>query len=478
MSENANSVIKKNGFNEIVIIGTGLAGLTCAWKLSSKGYNVTLLEKQNFPGGLASSIKINDYTIDFGPHYLVLPQNSDTSKEVKAIMGNDLIEFTDFLQSHKAYVDGRLKDHYPTLYEIIFHSGLKNFLFSITSFITSKILHCNKKTNSGKKYVIYNYGKFLYEKWFKPYYANFFVNEDLPLHIIKKQFPTITLQKIISLVKRKKDENIKNISRISEFYDCYPKYGMSSLVEKLTDKIIENGGKIILNVNIKTIEHGNKKKIQFQIKDEHSEIFPEKIIYALSPSLCLKWFDNVPESISTKINLSNRYHSIMIFLFVNTHRVFDGWIVNIYDPEIIFFRISQQNYLSKEIAPKGKSLITVEIKCNASDEIWNKSESEIFIQVKSDLSKTCFFPVAKIEDYKIMKFPFLYPKLDTVESNDSESVEFINSHKDEFAVGGEIDIEELESDELSEVHPRKKHRLGGMYLAMANANDLIKKIND
>ena len=76
-----------------------------------------------------------------------------------------------------------------------------------------------------------------------------------------------------------------------------------------------------------------------------------------------------------------------------------------------------------------------------------------------------------------MKFPFLYPKLDTVELNDSDYVEFINSHKDEFAVGGEIDIGELESDELSDVNHRKKHRLGGMYLAMSNANDLIKKIN-
>ncbi len=478
MSEKTNSVIKENNCNEIVIIGTGLAGLTCAWKLSSKGHNVILLEKQNFSGGLASSIKIDDYTIDFGPHYLVLPQNSDTSKEVKNILGEELIEFTDFLQSHKAYVNGKLRDHYPTLYEIIFHSGAKNFILSITSFIKSKIIHGNKKASSGKKYVIYNYGKFLYEKWFKPYYANFFLDDELPLYLIEKQFPPIELQKIINLIKRKKDKNIKNDSRSTEFYDCYPKYGMSSLVKKLEDEILKNGGRFIFNADIKTIEHGDEKKIQFQVNNEQNEIYPKKIIYALSPSLSLKWFNNIPEKISAKINIQNRYHSIMIFLFVNTSNVFNGWIVNIYDPKIIFSRISQQNYLSKEIAPKGKSLITVEIKCNISNKIWNESELEIFNQVKSDLSKTGFFPVTKIEGYKIMKFPFLYPKFNTVELNDSESVEFINSHKDEFAVGGEMDVEELESDELSEVSPRKKHRLGGMYLAMANANDLIKKINN
>ena len=51
-----------------IIIGGGVTGLSIAWKLSEKGYEVKVIEKDEFIGGLARSIKMGNYFFDIGPH--------------------------------------------------------------------------------------------------------------------------------------------------------------------------------------------------------------------------------------------------------------------------------------------------------------------------------------------------------------------------------------------------------------------------
>jgi len=48
---------------KIVVIGAGITGLSVAWKLSEKGYEVKIIEMDKFIGGLARSIKIENYFI-------------------------------------------------------------------------------------------------------------------------------------------------------------------------------------------------------------------------------------------------------------------------------------------------------------------------------------------------------------------------------------------------------------------------------
>ena len=49
-----------------VVIGAGLAGLSSAYHLGNNTYLV--LEKEPVVGGLCRSVKVEDYTFDFGRH--------------------------------------------------------------------------------------------------------------------------------------------------------------------------------------------------------------------------------------------------------------------------------------------------------------------------------------------------------------------------------------------------------------------------
>ena len=54
--------------NKVVIMGAGLAGLTTAYYLIEKGYEVTVLEKDPQVGGQSKTITHNGFKFDLGGH--------------------------------------------------------------------------------------------------------------------------------------------------------------------------------------------------------------------------------------------------------------------------------------------------------------------------------------------------------------------------------------------------------------------------
>lgn len=59
--------------NKIVVIGSGFSGLAAATSLAQKGYEVTILEKNNDIGGRARSFKEQGFTFDMGPSWYWMP---------------------------------------------------------------------------------------------------------------------------------------------------------------------------------------------------------------------------------------------------------------------------------------------------------------------------------------------------------------------------------------------------------------------
>ena len=53
---------------KVVILGAGPAGISAAWRLTKLGYPVTVLERDGAVGGMGRTIKVGDYSVDFGPH--------------------------------------------------------------------------------------------------------------------------------------------------------------------------------------------------------------------------------------------------------------------------------------------------------------------------------------------------------------------------------------------------------------------------
>ena len=73
--------------DHVVVVGAGLAGLSAALHLAGRGRAVTVVERQDWPGGRAGRLDIDGYRIDTGPTVLTMP---DIIDETFAAVGDSL----------------------------------------------------------------------------------------------------------------------------------------------------------------------------------------------------------------------------------------------------------------------------------------------------------------------------------------------------------------------------------------------------
>jgi phytoene desaturase len=64
---------KKDNAKSAVVIGSGVAGLAIAARLAARGLSVKVFEKNGFPGGKLSDLKIGEYRFDAGPSLFTVP---------------------------------------------------------------------------------------------------------------------------------------------------------------------------------------------------------------------------------------------------------------------------------------------------------------------------------------------------------------------------------------------------------------------
>ena len=58
---------------KVVIIGSGFSGLSAASFMAKAGWDVTVLEKHDMPGGRARKLVAKGFTFDMGPSWYWMP---------------------------------------------------------------------------------------------------------------------------------------------------------------------------------------------------------------------------------------------------------------------------------------------------------------------------------------------------------------------------------------------------------------------
>lgn len=72
---------------DVIIIGSGLGGLTAGAKLAKEGKKVLMIEQHNIPGGCATTFKRKDFTVEVGLHEMDGLGKTDTKREIFEDLG-------------------------------------------------------------------------------------------------------------------------------------------------------------------------------------------------------------------------------------------------------------------------------------------------------------------------------------------------------------------------------------------------------
>lgn len=77
---------------KIIIIGSGIAGMTAAIHLARSGFDVSVIEKNDNPGGRCDRLCKEGHTFDTGPTLLVMPLLYESEFEAMGVCMHDLLD--------------------------------------------------------------------------------------------------------------------------------------------------------------------------------------------------------------------------------------------------------------------------------------------------------------------------------------------------------------------------------------------------
>ena len=131
----------RNSKNKCYIIGSGIAGIAGAIRLAVKGFEVSIFEKNNYPGGKLTAFEKDGFHFDAGPSLFVEPENIE---EIFSFAGEKIEEFLTYspinISCKYFFVIILFRKKVFRFSFIIFYSLIKNFFISKFNDFSMKLL--------------------------------------------------------------------------------------------------------------------------------------------------------------------------------------------------------------------------------------------------------------------------------------------------------------------------------------------------
>jgi len=372
--------------NKFTIIGGGPSGLAAAHELSTNNYEVTIYEKANIVGGLARTIEYKNCKYDIGPHRFYT-LNKEVNNFYKNILGKDSINVK---RLTRIFYDKKYFYYPLSPFNTLFNLGFIKALKILFSYFFSKIKSINRsyKISNFEDWVILNFGSELYKTFFKSYTEKVwgieckYISKDWAAQRIKNiSFFNVFFDSIIKKLTNKKVKSL-----VDSFQ--YPKHGAGFFYKKLSNIIIENGGKIELSSELTKINHSNNKIKNIIIKTDNKELKIESDTYIFSnpfTEIVEKLNPKPPQIILESCSKLKYRHHIGVKLEIHGSIFQDNWIY-VHDPRVKMARVSNYKNFSPYMSNStNKNPVTVEYFCFENDKIWKLNDQEIISFAISEL---------------------------------------------------------------------------------------------
>ena len=148
----------------VTIVGAGVAGLTIGYQLSRRGYQVTIVERNNVVGGLGRTFHYGDFHFDVGPHRFHT-ENPRVAAFIREILLEEAIEIP---RKSGARMFGKYHE-WPLRPSILAAMPIKLMVTGAEDLVFKEHL----PGESFEADVVNKYGRTLYEIFFEPYTRKF-----------------------------------------------------------------------------------------------------------------------------------------------------------------------------------------------------------------------------------------------------------------------------------------------------------------
>jgi len=396
----------------VVILGAGPAGISAAWRLTKLGYPVTVLERDDAVGGMGRTIKVGDYSVDFGPHTFHIretPESKEILKTITPFFGDNpltLVRGTRVLLRGKEYV-------YPL--------EMLQVLFGVSPLLSARILidysvatiksffAPARKEDSFEEWGVRNLGRTLYDLCFGIYSARVW---GLPTsQISSKQAQRVAKLNLKNIILRTLGIKADPNTYFTKYF--YPRQGISQLFEGMAAEVRAGGNVIKLNSPAVRVERDGDRvtRVVYQAEGRDQTIDCDVLLSTLPlPALVNITTPALPPALIDHA-AQLRYRSLkLIYIALKRPQMTDYHWVYLLDEQFRVNRLSEQKNVSSEMVPKDRTILCIELSLWKDEPLWKASDEDVYRLALSDLMKMGYgVTESEVDAYFVTDIPTAYP---------------------------------------------------------------------
>lgn len=419
---------------KIVILGAGFAGLAAALDLLKKGYDVSIIDKESYVGGLCTTFQNKGFYFDVGGHRLYT-KSEQIFNFLNDLLGKDA--FIERKRISRIYLKGHFFEYPLKLMNVIFNQSLKTVLSIGRDFIIIQFKSIFNKEKNNKEnfesWVVSRFGKTLYTIYFKEYTEKVWKEDPQNLHkeLAERRISFTHLKEVVNkLLGFSKGETPRTY--ITELY--YPKHGIGDVAEGFKKAILSLGGKFYLETDIKEVLKDTRGyATHISCKSSHYESFKLECDYLLSTIPIISFIKYLRSGnfikLEKKVEDQIRYQGIIcLYLMVNKILSFSDTWLYIPEQKYIIFRIVNFTNWSPYMSPENKTSLCLEISVNHNSII---DYDMIYDEAIRNLEELDLLKKENIEGHFFKEFKHAYPVYTTnyksILSEMDESLKSLNN---------------------------------------------------
>jgi protoporphyrinogen oxidase len=406
----------KNNKSHVVILGAGLTGLSAAWKISGQGYPVTVVDRNPFIGGLATTFERDGFIFDYGPHRF------HTRRDALVDEVADLL---------KGALDRRVRNTHFYFDDRYFQYPLKaENIFSVMDF--TQVVKCAAsylnaaghrrlfpvKDKNFESWCKSRFGAELYNYFFGPYTEKVWGVPPTQMSV-RWAAQRIAVESLWDAFVRLFNEKrqIRNPYEythspyVSEFF--YPLGGIGKICEQLRQETENAGGRISLETTVEKVlraPDGSASGVVVSSGGKTEEIPADFVISTLPINdLAVMLEPAAPDDVTAAADKLRFRATKFLFIMLKQHKVTSDHWIYFADKKVLFNRISEMRNFTPMAAPWGRTSLTLEISCNVGDDIWNQSADWLYDHCIGDLEAAGLTQRGQVEGYWTERASTTYP---------------------------------------------------------------------
>lgn len=360
---------QKKESKSIIILGSGIGGLSAALELLERGFVVSIIEKNDKPGGIMQSIHYEDFIVEIGfrRYYGRIPE---VFAFFKKVLGKDFIPYEHrigVLYENKIFErEYTFRGYSRGLSALLIFKGMVDLIFNRVKYLIVKPSNFEQSTYAIKGSL---FSKIFAQSYYEKLKGRMW--NSLPPDYKGERCSTkknLFSNSFARRVKQKFDE---------QYLWYHPRLGSFSLINAIYKNVKDHGAKFIFNTEVMSFskQHSGKWMVNFNCNGVTSSHEADILISALpieiSSSLL---FGSTPKQM---FKIKSQRNVLIIYLFLDQKTLFPHNCLRVTDDTTLIARITNYGSYNLDMVPNNKGCLGIEIFCSNNDSILKYEDSQL-----------------------------------------------------------------------------------------------------